>query len=58
MVAAVDVPVIGIGGIDTRNVAELGATGAAGAAVIRAIMAAPDPASAVMQILAAFSGRG
>jgi thiamine-phosphate pyrophosphorylase len=52
---AVDVPVVAIGGIDTRNVAQVAATRAAGCAVIGAIMAAADPAAAAAQLLAAFT---
>jgi thiamine-phosphate pyrophosphorylase len=58
MVRAVRAPVVAIGGIDTRNVAEVAATGAAGCAVIRAIMTAPDPAATCMQLIAPFTDRG
>jgi thiamine-phosphate pyrophosphorylase len=50
---AVSIPVVGIGGITTANAAELADTGAAGVAVIGAVMAAPDPAQAVRQLLVA-----
>jgi len=54
VVRAVDRPVVGIGGIDTDNVRQVAATGAAGAAVIGAVMAAPDPAAAVRSLLRPF----
>lgn len=54
---AVTIPVIGIGGIDTDNVARIAATRAAGAAVVGAVMAAPDPAVAASLLLAAFADR-
>lgn len=49
---AVDIPVIGIGGITVDNVARLADTAAAGVAVIGAVMGAPDPAAAVRTLLA------
>jgi thiamine-phosphate diphosphorylase len=55
VVRAVSIPVIGIGGIDTSNVAEIAATGAAGAAVCGAVMRASDPAATVRSLLAAFA---
>lgn len=48
---AVDVPVVAIGGITTENIHRLADTGAAGVAVIGAIMAAPDPAHATRLLL-------
>jgi thiamine-phosphate pyrophosphorylase len=51
---AVTIPVIGIGGIDASNVADVAATHAVGAAVIGAVMGSADPASAVRALLAAF----
>jgi thiamine-phosphate pyrophosphorylase len=48
---AVTVPVVGIGGITTENVAEVAATGVAGVAVIGAVMSAPDPTLAVRTLL-------
>ena len=55
---AVDVPVVGIGGIDPANIGEVACTRAAGAAVIGAVMTAADPADATRALLAAFaSGR-
>src|SRR5690606_14476777 len=52
---AVSIPVVGIGGIDASNAHLLRGTGAAGVAVIRAVMAAPDPADATRRILAALA---
>lgn len=51
---AVSIPVVGIGGIRPDNAHLLRDTGAAGIAVIGAVMAAPDPAAAVRQLLSAF----
>ncbi|MEA2627167.1 MAG: thiamine-phosphate pyrophosphorylase [Candidatus Binatota bacterium] len=48
-------PVLAVGGIDATNAAQAIAAGASGVAVIRAVMAAPDPAAAVREILAAIS---
>lgn len=50
--AAVRIPVVAIGGITPDNVAQLGGTGAAGVAVVGAVMSAPDPADAVRRLLA------
>lgn len=44
------VPVVGIGGIDQGNAAEVMAAGAAGCAVVRAIMGAPDPEAAAREL--------
>jgi thiamine-phosphate pyrophosphorylase len=54
VVAGVRIPVVGIGGIDPDNVDQVARTGAAGAAVIRSIMSAPDPAIVVAALLAPF----
>jgi thiamine-phosphate pyrophosphorylase len=51
--ASVEVPVVAIGGIDATNTARLAAAGAAGVAVIRAVMAAPDVESATRALLGA-----
>lgn len=40
--AAVDIPVVGIGGLNARNIPQFAGLGAAGAAVVSAIFAAPD----------------
>lgn len=48
---AVDIPVIGIGGISPANIAAIAATHAAGAAVISAVMRAADPGAVVKQML-------
>jgi thiamine-phosphate pyrophosphorylase len=54
---AVSIPVIGIGGISAANVSQVAATGAAGAAVVGAIMKAPDPSAVTAQLLEAFLTR-
>lgn len=46
IVAAVDMPVLAVGGITPANVLDVLATGCAGVAVISAILQAPDPARA------------
>lgn len=52
-------PVVGIAGIDTRNMAEVAAQGVSGAAVITAITRADDPEAACRQLMAEFAqGRG
>jgi thiamine-phosphate diphosphorylase len=43
-------PLIGIGGIDVRNVAEVMQAGAQGAAVISSILSAPDPREAARSL--------
>lgn len=45
------VPLVAIGGIDTTNAASAQRAGAHGVAVIRAILAADDPASATLRLL-------
>lgn len=54
VVESVKIPVVGIGGVDERNVSEVAATGAAGSAVISAVMASPDVAKTVSALLAPF----
>ena len=54
---AVSIPVIGIGGIDPGNVAQVARAGASGVAVIGAVMQADDPAVAVRALLGPFGGR-
>lgn len=54
---AVSIPVIGIGGIGPENIDTVAATAASGAAVIRAVMAAPDPGAAVRALLKPFPQR-
>jgi thiamine-phosphate pyrophosphorylase len=51
---AVGIPVVGIGGIDAANIHRVGATHAAGAAVVGAVMRAEDPAAAVRDLLRLF----
>ena len=52
VVAAASIPVVGIGGVDERNVSDVAAAGAAGAAVIRAVMASENVATTVTALLA------
>ena len=54
VVKAVQLPVVGIGGVDVENVAAVAEAGAAGAAVIRAVMEAPDIAAVVRALLGPF----
>jgi thiamine-phosphate pyrophosphorylase len=53
---AVSIPVVGIGGITPDNVVQVGATAAAGAAVVGAVMVAPDPAAVVRELLTRLGG--
>jgi thiamine-phosphate pyrophosphorylase len=53
--AAVQIPVIGIGGIRPGNVARVAATRAAGAAVVGAVMSAADVSRAVRALLGAWA---
>lgn len=56
VVAAVDVPVIAIGGIDVARVAPLLAAGVHGVAVIGAVSDAADPGRAAARLVAALGG--
>jgi thiamine-phosphate diphosphorylase len=47
IVKAVSIPVVGIGGIDSGNIEAVTATGVAGAAVVSAVVASPDPEASV-----------
>ena len=51
--AAVGIPVVGIGGINSRNAAAVIAAGADGVAVISAVIGAPDVAAAARELLTA-----
>jgi len=53
IVDAVEIPVVGIGGIDASNAAAVAEAGAAGIAVISAITRADDPAAATRELRAA-----
>lgn len=53
--ASVSLPFLAIGGVTSRNVSQVMAAGAAGAAVISAILAAPDPRVAAEELKAAMS---
>ncbi|GBF95200.1 phosphomethylpyrimidine kinase [Raphidocelis subcapitata] len=48
--AAVDIPVVAIGGVGAANAAEAVAAGAAGVAVVSAVFSAPDAAAAAAEI--------
>lgn len=54
VVRAVPVPVVAIGGMTVERSREISATGAAGVAVVGAVMAAADPAAAVRGFLESF----
>ena len=56
--AAVAIPVVGIGGVTESNAAEVARAGAAGVAVVAAVMAAPDPATATRGLLQALYSAG
>lgn len=51
VVRAVAIPVIAIGGVDATNIGEVARAGAAGAAVVSAVMAAPKPGAVVTELL-------
>ena len=51
IVRAVKIPAVAIGGIDATNSAEVLAAGAAGVAVIRAVLGAPDPRAAARELM-------
>jgi thiamine-phosphate pyrophosphorylase len=53
---AVDIPVVAIGGITPENVGELRGAGAAGVAVMGAVMGAADPERAVRGLLEGLHG--
>ncbi len=48
---AVSIPVVGIGGVTALNAAEVARAGAAGMAVVSAVMAAADPGAATQALL-------
>jgi thiamine-phosphate pyrophosphorylase len=50
VVRQVNLPVLAIGGIDATNVAQVLQAGAYGIAMIRAVLAAPDPCAATQQL--------
>ena len=54
VVEAVSIPVVGIGGITPARAEDVAATGASGAAVIGAVMAATDPGLAVRALMVPF----
>jgi thiamine-phosphate pyrophosphorylase len=54
VVRAVHIPVIAIGGIDHTNLSQVVQAGAYGVAMIRAVLAAPEPYQATQQLHSAF----
>jgi thiamine-phosphate pyrophosphorylase len=56
--AATRLPVVGIGGIDASNARQVLDAGAAGIAVVSAVAAAPDPATATRTLVATIRGTG
>ena len=50
VVRQVTIPVLAIGGVDLANLSQVLQTGAYGVAMIRAVLAAPDPAAAAQQL--------
>lgn len=54
VVGAVPVPVVGIGGVTVERIRDVARTGAAGVAVVSAVMRASDPASVVRSMLQRF----
>ncbi len=56
VVASVDVPVVGVGGITVGRAPEVFAAGAAGCAVVGAVMGAGEPGRAVQGFLRAAAG--
>jgi thiamine-phosphate pyrophosphorylase len=50
VVREVSIPVLGIGGITPANLPQVRQTGAHGVAMIRAVLAAPDPCTATQQL--------
>ena len=55
LVAATDLSIVVIGDIGAADAPALAAAGVAGAAVVRAVMAAPDPAGVVRGVIDAFA---
>jgi thiamine-phosphate pyrophosphorylase len=55
IVKASPVPVIAVGGINTKNLPDCSAAGARGVAVMGGVMRAKNPAGAVMQLLGALA---
>ena len=55
--AATSLPVVAIGNVGPDSFEDLAGTGVAGAALVRAIMDAPDPAAVVREVLRGFAAR-
>jgi thiamine-phosphate pyrophosphorylase len=51
--ARLGLPLLGLGGVDLANAAQVVAAGAHGVAAIRAWLGAPDPGAAVRALVAA-----
>lgn len=56
VVRSVSIPVVGIGGVTAANAGRILSAGAAGVAVVSAVMAAPNPAAAVRELIDALPG--
>lgn len=56
VVQSVDIPVVGIGGVHFGRAPQVARSGAAGAAVIGAVMGTADPARSVTNLLRAWEG--
>jgi thiamine-phosphate pyrophosphorylase len=54
--SAVNIPVVGIGGVTPSRATEVPATGACGVAVVGAVMGAADPGGVVRELLHPFRG--
>lgn len=54
LVGASSLPVVAIGDVQVADVPALAATGVAGVAMVRAIMASDDPAAVVRQVVQSF----
>lgn len=55
LVAASSLPIVAIGDVTPADAADLAGAGVAGAALVRAIMDAPDPAATVREVLSGFT---
>ena len=55
--ARVRTPIVAIGGITAKNIGEVLAAGADCAAVISAVLSAPDPSKAMIELISAIEGK-
>lgn len=53
--AAVSIPIVGIGGVTPKNAADVARAGAAGVAVLSAVMSAAEPGDAARELLRAWA---